>query len=146
MLFILGIGICHIPSHLLKDSQISSPRPPSRAEALQAAFPLLWELWLGDTGLVGCSGQHRTVGMQGSGDLGYLKSQGPSCWEQEGLNSPGTEPVPHSPWEPSGDLRQQRSAAPALYSSRKINNFGKASAFGRLSLCRTGVAEKLSLG
>lgn len=151
----LVFGICHTPSHLLKHSQVSSLRPPSglatpvrgtETQRTQAAFLFSCKLWLGDTVLVGCSGQHRAVGMQGSGDMGYLKSQGSSCCEQEGWNSPGTEPVPQSTWEPSGDLQQQRSAAPEVYLSRKTNNFGKASAFGRLSLCRTGVAEKLSLG
>lgn len=52
-----------------------------------------------------------------------------------------------APGEPSSDLRQQRTAAPKVYSSRKINSLGKKpQPFGRFSLCRSGAVEKLSLG
>lgn len=135
------------PVETLSDFQPQTPiraRCPCQGHGSSAdtgSFPLpmgvlAWGHW--------ASGLFRTA--QGTGDMGYLKSQDSSFCEQEGWNSPGTEPVPHSAWELSGDLRQQRSAAPEVYSSRKTNNFGKASAFGRLSLCRTEVAEKLSLG
>lgn len=133
-----------MPSHLLKHSQISRLRPQSglaipvrgtEALQIQAAFFFPWSSGLGTLGW--CAVQDST-GQWGCRAVGI--------WAPLVEHSPGTEPVPHSTREPSGDLRQQRSAAPEVYSSRKINNFGKASAFRRLSLCRTEVAEKLSLG